>query len=113
MKLKVSPFSVVEKIGIEGGVLFPITKGMGPEAKVIGLPSVKYVAKVPPIEEPNATWEVPGAKVRVKGAAAVKESLPVAEKKPVMESAWATATLHKAKASSKYYEAFGHIWSPG
>jgi hypothetical protein len=98
MKLKVSPFSVVVKIGIAGGVLFPITKGMGPEAKVIGLPSVKYVAKVPPIVEPNATWAVPGAKVRVRGAVEVKESLPVAEKNPVMESARATATLPIAKA---------------
>ena len=98
MKLKVSPFSVVEKIGIEGGVLFPITKGMVPVAKVIGLPSVKYVAKVPPIAEPSATWEVPGLKVRINGAVAVKESLPVAEKNPVMESARATATLLKARA---------------
>jgi hypothetical protein len=100
MKLKVSPFSVVEKIGIEGGVLFPITNGMEPTAKVIELPSVKYVPKVPPIAEPNATWEVPGAKVRVRGAVVVKESLPVAEKKPLMESARATETLPKAKAES-------------
>jgi hypothetical protein len=31
---------------------------------------------------------------------AVKESLPVAEKKPVMESARAMAALHKAKAKA-------------
>jgi hypothetical protein len=38
---------------------------------------------------------VPGANVRVE---LVKESTPVAEKKPLMESAWATAALLIAKA---------------
>jgi len=42
-----------------------------------------------------ATTEVPGAKVRDE---AVKESVPVAEKKPLMESAWATAALLTAMA---------------
>jgi hypothetical protein len=91
VKPKVSPASVVEKSWIEGGILFPITKGMGPEAKVIGLPSVKYVAKVPPIAP--ATEEVPGANVRVRGGVEVKESVPIAEKNPVMGTACATATL--------------------
>jgi hypothetical protein len=98
VKPKVSPASVVEKSWIEGGILFPITKGMGPEAKVIGLPSVKYVAKVPPIAP--ATTEVPGANVRVRGGVAVKESDPVAEKNPVMGTACATATLLIARAES-------------
>jgi hypothetical protein len=98
VKPKVSPASVVEKIWIAGGVFGPITKGMGPEAKVIGLPSVKYVMKVPPIAP--ATAEVPGANVRVRGGVAVKESVPVAEKKPLMESACATATLLMARAKS-------------
>ena len=72
---------------------------MGPEAKVIGLPSVKYVAKVPPIDP--ATWEVPGENVMVMGdPVVVKESVPVAEKKPLMESAWATAAVLTAKAVS-------------
>jgi hypothetical protein len=72
---------------------------MGPVANVIGLPSVKKVAKVPPIAP--ATTEVPGANVRVPvGDGAVKESTPVAEKKPLMESAWATAAVLTAKAAS-------------
>jgi|SRR6267378_1309619 len=67
---------------------------MGPVANVIGLPSVKKLAKVPPIAP--ATTEVwGGANVRVE---LVKESVPVAEKKPLMESAWATATLLTAMA---------------
>jgi hypothetical protein len=60
VKVKVSPASVVVKIGIAGGVFIPNTKGMGvPGAvgvKVIGLPPVKYVAKVPPIAAPGVTW---------------------------------------------------------
>ena len=36
---------------------------MGPEAKVSGLPVVKYRPKVPPMD--GSTVEVPGAKVRV------------------------------------------------
>jgi hypothetical protein len=96
VKPKVSPASVVEKSWIEGGVFIPITKGMGPEAKVIGLPSVKYVAKVPPIDP--ATTEVPGANVRVRGGVAVKESDPVAEKNPLMGTAWAMAAELTVKA---------------
>src|SRR5260370_929674 len=70
---------------------------MGPVANVIGLPSVKKLKKVPPIAP--ATTEVPGAKVRDPvGDGAVKESVPVAEKKPLMESAWATAALPTAMA---------------
>jgi hypothetical protein len=68
---------------------------MGPVANVIGLPSVKYVAKVPPIAP--ATTEVPGANVRDE---LVKESVPVAEKNPLMESAWATAALLTARAAT-------------
>jgi hypothetical protein len=60
---------------------------------VTGFPSVKYVAKVPPIAP--ATTEVPGAKETVE---LVKESVPVALTKPLMESAWATAALLIAKA---------------
>jgi hypothetical protein len=44
-----------------------------------------------------ATTEVPGANVRVE---VEKESVPVAEKKPLMESAWATAALLTAKAAA-------------
>jgi hypothetical protein len=96
VKPKVSPASVVEKSWIAGGVFIPITKGMGPEAKVIGLPSVKYVAKVPPIAP--ATEEVPGANVRVRGGVAVKESVPLAEKKPLIGVAWAMAAELTVKA---------------
>jgi hypothetical protein len=95
-KAKVSPASVVEKswIGIPpGGILFPWVEGRAPERKVTGFPSVKNVAKVPPIAP--ATEEVPGAKVIVE---LVKESLPLALKNPLMESAWATAALLIAKA---------------
>ena|SRR5438874_11639636 len=70
---------------------------MGPVAKVIGLPSVKYEAKVPPIA-PATTEFWGGANVRVE---AVKESVPVAEKNPLIESAWATAALLTAKAANK------------
>jgi len=56
---------------------------MGPVANVIGLPSVKKLAKVPPIAP--ATTEVwGGANVRVE---LVKESVPFAEKNPEMELA--------------------------
>jgi hypothetical protein len=98
VKPKVSPASVVVKSVIAGGTLFPITKGMGPAAKLIALPSVKYVMKVPPIAP--ATEEVPGANVRVRGGVAVKESVPIAEKKPLIGVAWATATLLIARAEN-------------
>src|ERR1700729_2119899 len=73
---------------------------MGPEAKVSGLPAVKYVANVPPID--GWTEEVFGSKVMVPvvGDGNVKESLPKAPKKPVMESACATATLLTARTES-------------
>jgi hypothetical protein len=79
-----------------------MTKGMGPEVlKLITLPPVKYVAKVPPIAEiTEGVVGLLGTNVRVKGGVAVKESFPVAEKKPVMESARAKATLLKARAVS-------------
>ena len=74
---------------------------MGPEAKFIGLPVVKYVAKVPP----TAGWTMlvaGGLNVMVVGVpVTVKESPPKAAKKPLMESACATeATLLKARAKS-------------
>ena len=69
---------------------------MGPEAKLSGLPAVKYRAKVPPID--GSTVEVPGAKVRVPPGGTVNESFPKAPKKPVMESACATAAQLIAKA---------------
>jgi hypothetical protein len=94
VKPKVSPASVVEKSWIAGGVFAPCEYGIGPVVNVIGLPSVKKLKKVPPIAP--ATTEVwGGAKVRDE---AVKESVPVAEKKPLMESAWATATVLTAMA---------------
>jgi hypothetical protein len=71
---------------------------MGPEAKLSGLPAVKYRPKVPPIA--GSTVEVPGAKVRVPPGGKVKESFPKAPKKPVMESACATATLLVARTKS-------------
>ena len=42
----------------------------------------------------------------------VKESVPVAEKKPLMESAWAIGTLLKARAES-IARRFSIVWSPG
>jgi hypothetical protein len=100
VKPKVSPASVVEKSWIAGGTLFPIIKGMVPEAKVIGLPSVKYVAKVPPIAPPITE---PGSNVRVRAGVVVKISPPLdesLEKKPVMESARAAAVVLIAKAAT-------------
>jgi hypothetical protein len=100
VKSKVSPPSEVEKSMIEGGVLVPTTNGMGPEAKMIGLPVVKYVAKVPPMD--GCTEEVPGANVMVLGLpVSVKESLPKAPKKPLMESACAIAVELTAKAAKR------------
>jgi hypothetical protein len=73
---------------------------MAPGVKVIGLPSVKYRAKVPPIAPATAAL-FGGANVMVVGLpVVVKESVPVAEKKPLMESARATATLLTARADS-------------
>jgi hypothetical protein len=69
---------------------------MGPGAKLSGLPAVKYRANVPPID--GSTVEVPGAKVRVPPGGKVNESFPKAPKKPVMESARATAAELIAKA---------------
>jgi hypothetical protein len=70
---------------------------MVPEAKVIGLPSVKYVAKVPviapPITEPGNNVTV----LAVKVSPPLDESL---EKKPVMESARAAAVVLIAKAAT-------------
>jgi hypothetical protein len=75
---------------------------MGPGAKVIGLPVVKNVPKVVP---PIVGWtvEVAGGlnvMVPVVGEGKVKESPPKAPKKPVMESACATAALLMARAKS-------------
>jgi hypothetical protein len=68
--------------------------------KVIGLPPVKYVRKVPPIVPPS-TWDVLGVNVMVVGLPEiVKESPPVAAKKPLMESARATAMVPKARTES-------------
>jgi hypothetical protein len=82
---------------------------MGPAAKVMGLPSVRYVAKVPPMA-PATTEFWGGAKVRVE---VVKESVPVAEKNPLMESAWATAALLTAKAAASTARRLNMVISGG
>jgi hypothetical protein len=71
---------------------------MGPGAKLSGLPAVKYRANVPPID--GSTVEVPGAKVMVPPGGKVNESFPKAPKKPVMESACATAAELVARTKS-------------
>jgi hypothetical protein len=57
-----------------------------------------------------ATTEVPGANIRVE---VVKESVPVAEKKPLMESAWATAALLTAKAAASTARRLNMVISGG
>lgn len=58
----------------------PLLYGRGPARKLIALPSARYEAKVPPIAP--ATCALLNVMVEV-----VKESVPVAEKYPLMESA--------------------------
>jgi hypothetical protein len=58
------------------------------------------VEKAPPIEEAGVISDEPVAKVRVRGAVVVKESLPETAKNPVIESARAIATLLNAKTES-------------